>query len=256
MQSRPRICAAVGVLGAALLLGGCAPDSSGTRIEPKLEEISEIRKVGLYVEVQRGFAVRLQYFSNADRGWLEQMLVGSLGRFLGSALYGGVFGVLAEYSPDRDATVRLKPQGAPVDNEEAIGSALLDMFRTAHVFPAGELIQSESLALARERGNDALFVFAIRRWGLRPPLGTKYETGDKALAQLELNVHLKLVSSATWKVLWERDEPYVDSECYSLGDFKSQEGLLARRMKHALQHVCDWTASEIHITPYRQETMP
>jgi len=256
MRSGPRICAAVGVLGAALLLGGCTPGSSGTRIEPKLEEISRIQKVGLYVEVQRGFGVRLQYLSSADRGSLEQMLVGSLGRFLGSFMYGGVLGLLVEYSPDRNATVRLKPQSAPVDSEQAIGRALLNMFRTASVFPAGELVQSGSLALARERGNDALLVFTIWRWGLRLPPGSKYEKGDKALAQLELNVQVKLVSSATQKVLWKRNESYVDSECYSLGDFKSQEGLVVRRMEHALQQVCDWTANEIHRTPYHREAMP
>jgi len=256
MRSGLGICVAVGMLCAALLPGGCTPGASGTRVEPKLAEISRIQKIGLYVKVQHGFAVRLQYVSNADRGWLEQGLVGSLGRFLGAAMFGGVFGLLAEYSPDRNATVRLQPQSAPVDSEQAIGSALLNMFRIDNVFPAGELLQSGSPVSAGQRGNDAVLIFAIRRWGLRPPLGSRYEKGDQALAQLELNVHLKLVSSATQEVLWEREEPYVDSDCYRLGDFTSQEGLLARRMEHALQQVCHWTANEIHRTSYYREAKP
>ncbi len=152
--------------------------------------------------------------------------------------------------------IQAQPQSAPVDSQQAIGSALLNMFRTGNVFPAGELVQSGSLALARERGDDAVLVFRIWRWGLRRPPGTRYEQGDKALAQLELNVQLRLVSSATQKVLWERNESYVDSERYTLGDFRSQEGLVVSRMERALQQACDWTANEIRRTPYRREVMP
>jgi len=56
--------------------------------------------------------------------------------------------------------------------------------------------------------------FTIRRWGLRPPLGGKYDihsVGDKARATLELDVNLKLVSCTTGKVLWQRDEFYIDA---------------------------------------------
>ena len=58
---------------------------------------------------------------------------------------------------------------------------------------------------------------------LRPPLGSKYYKGDKALAKLELDANLKLVSFPKGKVLWKRDELYIDSESYSLGEFKLQE---------------------------------
>ncbi len=247
---KARIYAFIILLVSALILSGCAPGPPGTITEPDPEDISRIKKVGLCVKVQKGFAVRLGYVSSADRFWLEQMLVDNLGRFLGSLAYGGV-GILREYSPDRNATEYLKPEAAPVDSAEAIGLALSRKFRTAKIFPAVELVQPQSLTAAKEQGFDTLFILTVRRWGLRPPLGSKYATGDKAAAQLELDANLRLISSATRKVLWERNELYRDSECYSLGDFKSKnkKGLLANRMWYVLQLICDRTSNEIHRTP-------
>jgi len=242
---RARIYAFTILLVSALILSGCAP---GPNIEPDPEDISLIKNVGLYVKVQRKFAVRLGYISTADRYWLEQMLVDNLGRFLGSLAFGGV-GVLREYSDDRQDTIDLKPEAAPVDSAEAIRRALSHKFQTAKIFPAVELVQSKSLAAAKEQGIDTLFILTVRRWGLRPPLGSKYATGDKAAAQLELDANHRLISSATGKVLWERNELYMDSECYSLGDFKSKKGLLAIRMWYVLQLICDRTSNEIHRTP-------
>jgi len=250
------------LLVSALILSGCAPGQTGTHVKPSLDDISRIKKVGLYVKVEKGFAVRLQYISNTDEVFLANLICYSLaarsGARLGGAsadtaaaigtVFGGAMAVAGEFSPDKRATRAMKPEAAQLDSAESIGYALLDAFQTAKVFPAIELMSSESTTAGREHGTDALFVFTVRRWGLRPPLGSKYDTGDKAMAQLELDVNLKLVSSATGKVLWERDEFYLDSECYSLGDFKSQAGLLAGRMEHALQLVCDRTANELHRT--------
>jgi len=248
---RARIYAFTILLVSALILSGCAPGPSGTIIEPDPEDISRIKKVGLCVKVQKGFAVRLGYVSNADRHWLEQMLVDNLGRFLGSLAYGGPLGWVSEHSSDRNAGEALKPEAAPVDSAEAIGRALLRKFQTDKIFPAVDLVQSQSLAAAKEHGIDTLFILTVRRWGLRPPLASKYATGDKAAAQLELGANHRLISSATGKVLWERNELYTDSECYSLGDFKSKnkKGLLARRMWYVLQLICDRTSNEVHRTP-------
>lgn len=249
VKSNLRIYAVTILLTAALILNGCATGRPGTLVEPSPEDISRIRKVGLHVKVQKGFAVRLGYVSNADRHWLDQMLVDNLGRFLGSFAHGGPFGWFAEYSVDRNATEYLKPEAAPVDSSEAIGRALSRKFRTAKILPAVEFVQPQSLAAAKEHGFDTLFILTVRRWGLRPPLGSKYVTGDKAAAQLELDANHRLISLATRKVLWERNELYRDSKCYSLGDFKSQKGLLASRMRYVLQLICDRTSNEIHRTP-------
>ena len=247
----------------ALTLSGCATGRTGTHVEPSFEDISRIKKVGLHVKVERGFAVRLQYISNADTIFLSNMINIGLGSYQGVRLAGasaetaagigtgiGIAGaVIGEFSPDKRATRALKGEAAQINSAVAIGYELVDKLEAANVFPTVELISSDSLDLAREHGSDTLFIFTIRRWGLRPPLGSKYDvhkTGDKAKAQLELDMNLKLISSANGKVLWERNEFYIDNKSYSLGDFKSQEGLLVSRMEHALQLVCNWTYNEIY----------
>jgi hypothetical protein len=236
------------LLTSALTLSGCATGRTGTHVEPSFEDISRINKVGLHVKVNKGFAVRLKYYSLADRHWLEQILVDNLGRFYGSLAYGGFVGYFREYSHEREATIELKPESSPVDSAEAIGHMLLYTFKTNKVFPEIELVQSQSSLSAQEGGIDTFLFFTVRRWGLCAPLGSEYETGDKAKAQLELDVNLKLVSSANGKVLWKRNELFIDSEIYTLGDFKSQAGLVVKRMGYVLQLVCRCTVNEIYRT--------
>ena len=232
-----RICTVIILMVSVLTLSGsgCAPPPNGTLVPPDFEEISRIKKVGLCVKIERRFAVRLQYLSSADQSFLANLI-----------LFGVPIAVVLEFTPDKEDTRVLKPKAAQLDGARAIGSALLDVFETGKVFPAIELVASESLTSARERGIDALFIFTVRRWGLRPPLGSEYDKGDKAIAQLELDVNHTLVSSTTGKVLWKRNELYLDSESYSLGDFKQKDGLLGSRMERLLQLACDRTASEVH----------
>jgi hypothetical protein len=256
-----------------LILHGCATGRTGTHVEPNFEDISRIEKVGLHVNVERGFAVRLQYITNVDEASFEDLithglleagqarflenLAGMVGPDIASGI--GVAGnVAGEFSPDKQATRSLIMQAAPLNSAEAIGYVLLHKFQTKKIFPEVELMQSQSPTSAQESGIDTFFIFTVRRWGLRPPLGSKYDVHsqrDKALAQLELDVNLKLISSVTGKILWERDEFHIDDKSYSLGDFKSQEGLLARRMERALQLVCDWTANEIYRTRFNKESI-
>jgi hypothetical protein len=230
-----------------MILSGCTAGRTGTHIEPSFEEISRIKKVGLCIKVEKGFAVRLQYISNADQIFFGNLMSATLaGGFIGAAM--AVFG---EFSPDKQATREIRPDVAQIESPEAIGRAQMDRIRITKVFPSIVVIQPRSVRSAKQNGIDALFFFTIRRWGLRPPLGSKYdihETGDKAQATLELDMNLKLASTATGKILWERDEFYVDSQSYSLGAFKSQKKLLVDRLEYALYSVCDWTANELSIT--------
>jgi hypothetical protein len=225
----------------ALVLSGCHKP-----VEPSFEDISRIKKVGVCVRVERGFAVRLQYISNADQNFFGNLMsAGLAGGFIGMGL-----AVFSEFSPDKEFTRELRPDAVQMDNAEAIGYVLVNKFRTAGGFPTVELVQSQSVRKIQESRIDTFLYFTIRRWGLRPPLGSEYDihkTGDKALATLELDINLKLVSSDTKKVLWERDEFYVDSQSYTLNDFKSQKELLVSRLDHALQLVCNWTANELSI---------
>lgn len=230
----------------AMILRGCTPGPSGPQIEPDFEDISRIKKVGLYVRVEKGFGVRLQYVSNSDITFFSS--------FMSATLAGGIIGaglaVMGEFSPDKQAKRKLKPNAAQMESTEAIGQAHMDELRFTTIFPTVVLTQSPSLSKAKENGIDTLFYFTIRRWGLRPPLGSKYDihyTRDKALAQLELDVNLMLVSSATGKVLWKYNELYIDRQSYTLSDFKSQKGLLVDRLKHALHSISDLTVNELSI---------
>jgi hypothetical protein len=230
----------------SMILRGCTPGRSGPIIESDFENISRIKKVGLYVKVEKGFAVRLQYVSNADISFFSSLMSATLaGGIIGAGL-----AVMGEFSPDKQATRKLKPNAAQMESAEAIGQTNMDKLRFTTIFPSVVLVQSPSLNKARENGIDAIFYFTIRRWGLRPPLGSKYDVHyarDKALAQLELNVNLMLVSCATGKVLWKFNELYIDRQSYTLGDFKSQKGLLVDRLKYALQSVSDLTVNELSI---------
>jgi len=239
---------------------GCAPGPTGTHVEANPEDISRIKKVGLFVKVEKGFAVRLQYVSNAEEVFLANLICYSLAARSGARLagasataagrigtaIGAAAAVAGEISPDKQATRALSAEAAKMNSAHAIGSALVDKLQNANVFPTVAIVQSQSRSTAQEGGIDTLFVLTVRRWGLRPPLDSKYGTGDKAMAQLELDMNHKLVSSTTEKILWERDELYLDSKSYSLGDFKHKEGLLGSRMEHLLQLVCDRTANEVH----------
>ncbi len=255
------------LLVVVVILSGCRTGRTGTLVEPNHEEISRIRKVGLCVEVERGFAVRLQYVSNADELEVSlQNLIGSglvvavqksrgvPGEAMVAGAIGGVVGgvigdMILEPSPDVRNTKALRPEAVQINSADAIAYALADKLQTAKIFPAVEMVQSQFLATVHESGIDTLFIFTVRRWGLRPPPGSKYEKGDKAKAQLELDVNLKLVSSTKDKILWERNDFYLDGKTFSIGDFKSQKGLLISRMDYALQMVCDLTAKEIYRTP-------
>jgi hypothetical protein len=258
-----RICAVTILLVSVLILNGCATGRTGTYVEPSPEDISRIMKVGLHVKVERGFAVRLQYISNADTIFLSNMINIGMGSYQGARLAGasaetaagistgiGIAGaVISELSPDKRATRALKTDAAQINSADAIGYVLVDKLEATKVFPMVELIPSDSLDSAREHGKDTLLIITVRRWGLRPPLGSKYNihsTGDKTEAQLELDVNLKLISSANGKILWERNEFHIDNKSYSLGDFKSQEGLLVSRMELALQLVCNRMHNEIY----------
>jgi hypothetical protein len=253
---------AVALLLAVLgTLSGCATGRTGTHVEPSPDDLSRIRKVGASVNVEHGFAVRLQYVSNADRLFIMD-LIGGVGSGLHGSLQatGGVLGdatvfgtgvgaaavVAGEFSPDKRATRALNSEAAKMKSADAIGRFLVDRLQAATVFPEVELLPSQPADAAPENDMDARFVVTVRKWGLRPPLGSKYGSGDKRLAQLELDVNLRLMSPGGERVLWERDEFYLDNECYSLGDFKSRAGLLVSRLELALQKVCDRTNNEIH----------
>lgn len=261
-----RIYAVTILLAVDMILSGCTRGRSGTHVEPNHEEISRIEKVGLCVKVEKGFGVRLQYVSNADQVFFGNLILGISSGTQGSLkATGGVVGdltalgagigaaaaVAGEFSPDKRATRALTPEAAKMKSAEAIGYVLLDKLDAAKIFPEIEILPYGKPAAAGAQRKDALFVFTVRRWGLRPPLGSKYDvhnTGDNAPAQLELDINIKLISSATGKVLWERDEFYVDGKSYTLSDFKSQKGLLVGRLKYALHLVCDWMAVELSVT--------
>jgi len=255
------------LLAVVMILNGCRTGRTGTLVEPNHEEISRIKTVGLCVKVERGFAVRLQYISNADEVEVSlQNLIGS-GLFvavqksrgvpvevMAAGAIGGVVGsvigdAILEPSPDVRNTKTLKPEVAQINTADAIAYTLVDKLQTTKIFPEVEMVKSQSLMLAHEKGIDTFLILTVRKWGLRPPPASKYEKGDKAEAQLELDLNLKLVSSSGDKVLWERNELYLDSKTFSIGDFKTQKGLLAGRMDYALQMVCDLTAKEIYRTP-------
>jgi hypothetical protein len=250
------------LLAGAGVLSGCTNQGSGTHVELNPEDSSWIKRVGVSVNVERGFAVRLQYVTNAD-----QLFIGNLISGMGSGVQGSLqatggvvsagttaigagvgagIAAIGEFSYDKRATRAMNSEAAKMKSADAIGGVLVDSLRTARVFPEVELLSSQPSGAAQENCVDTLFVVTVRKWGLRPPLESKYRMGNKAAAQLELDVNLKLVSSGTGKVLWESDEYYMDSKCYTLGDFKSRQGLLVSRMELALQKVCEWTANEIH----------
>jgi len=92
------------------MMNGCATGRTGTHVEANLEDTSRIENVGLCVIVEKGFAVRLQYVSNADQNVFGSLLSATwAGGFVGAGM--AAFG---EFSPDKQATRKLRP--AAIEN--------------------------------------------------------------------------------------------------------------------------------------------
>ena len=123
------------------------------------------------------------------------------------------------------------------DPKKQMEERLHHYMQIANVFTT---IDEDTNALEGEK-LDAVLEVTLKEWGLRLCTGS----GSSKQVQVGLDVHGKMLSLEDHSTVWERNELYLDGECYSLEDFRYREGLLESVLTRAIDNLSGKIVNEI-----------
>lgn len=167
---------------------------------------------------------------------------GVAGALIGLAVTSGMDSAIA-HSSDASSTERLENHVRGLDPEKILRDRLLQEFEKHQLFPSVISASAGDHDAVRKTGADGVLTLTIKHWGVRlcaPPGG-----GDKLQAGFLYNS--RIVEVGKPQALWERDELYLDGDCYSLAELNSQGSLLQSILSRAIDNLSGKLVNEIRF---------
>lgn len=250
-MAHPRALRAVGISLAkvAFLSMLCAAQScsptTGTRLSSSPPSLSGFTTLALTVSAQEGFSVRLVREQSPNAGTVIAGVIGVLGGPAGIAVGLAVGSAMDSVSRriDGRSAERLAPYVNRLDPEKVFRDKILSEFNNDQPLPAVMVFAAGDQAAVQQGGADGTLTVTIKQWGVRCCSSPGRE--EKVQAGLLYNGRIAEVGKS--QPLWERDELYLDGECYSLDELDSKGALLQAIMSRALENASGKFVNEIRF---------
>lgn len=213
-------------LMSVLFLCSCTT-TTGTKISHTQNTLSKINKIGIIVNKENEFSVRLSR---------DKMTTTSTCLF-------GLLGYAIEHSAraniDQNLANEFRPQIGIFNPEKHMEEKLLYYLQSAKVFRAVEIGKAEDHALLKKMQFDAVLKITIKEWGLRLCVGAD----KKEQLQAGIDIHALLIEHGT--TIWERNELYIDRDCHSLEELRSQKEIVENNLARAVDDLSARIVNEI-----------
>ena len=212
------------------LLSSCTP-TTGTKVLVDRSSLTKLQRLGVTVTKDEDFSVRLAREKTTTIG----------------AAFGGLLGAgieaAARSNTDTQYAAQLKPVLIAYDPARLLTEGLLRHLQNEQVFPTVVNVPAEEKNAVRGRGLDGVLEITLKQWGLRLCRGPNTE--EKV--QAGLHVEGRIVAVEKGEAMWERHELYLDGECRTLEELRSQEGLLVNVLSRAIDHLSGKMVNEIRF---------
>lgn len=205
--------------------------TTGTKSSLNQNTLSKINKIGITVKSENDFSVRLSRDKMANVGTAILGLVGT-------AIEAGV-----RTGTDQKLEKELKSKINNFDLEKHMNEKLRSYLRSAKVFRAVESVNVEDHSELKGKNFDAILNIAIKEWGLRLCVGAD----KKKQLQVGIDIHGEVLFLKGGNTLWERNELYLDGECYSLEEIKSHDGIIENILDRAVDNLSGKIINEIRF---------
>lgn len=212
------------------LLSSCTP-TTGTKVVVDRSSLTRLQQMGATVTKDEEFSVRLAREQTTSMG----------------AAFGGLIGAgieaAARSNTDTQYAEQLKPVLGTYDPARLLTEELLKNLQREHVFYTVVSLPAEDKNVVQGRRLDGVLAITLKQWGLR--LCRSPTTEEKVQAGLQVAGHI--TSAEKGEIVWERHELYLDGECRTLEELRSQEGLLVNALSRAIDHLSGKIVNEIRF---------
>lgn len=203
------------ILLVGLLTLACTP-KTGTRASLRPGDLERVHTVGIRVNVERGFSVRVSREQMTNTG----------------AIAGGFIGDMVEKSIrasyDRRLEDELQPALGVFEPGRVMRARLHEYLQRAGVATQTEPAQDSPPSAAHVL--DAVLKVTIRDWGFQLCPGP----GSAERLQAAISMHGQLVLLPDGRTVWERDELYLHGEGRAAYDLRTETGLLTSVLTQAV----------------------
>ena len=218
------------LLASVLLIGLVLSSCRGKEIPLVEGNWAKIKRIAILVKGEGDFSVRLS----------REKMSASLNEYAnldapGLVLWAMEAGVRS--AADQRKTDKLKPKADDFDPKAVMEERLNHYMKLANVFTT----QDEEGKLLEGRKLDAILEITLKGWDLRLCAAP----GSQKRVQVALDVHGRILLLEDRRTAWERNEFYLDGECYSVEDFLYREGLLKAVFIRALDNLSAKIVDEV-----------
>ena len=209
-----------------LILSSCTVVTTGTRTPLNQSNLSKIKKIGILVKKEENFSVRLSFIKGPS----------PLG-----VLFPFVLGVEAgvRLSIDKKLEEEFKPILGHFDPKKLMNDRLHQSLQLAKVFHTVVSINEEEWNVLERKELDGILEITLKEWGLYPCVSAS----DQAV--VGFNMHGRILLLEHGSIAWERNELYLDGDCYFLEDFRSREELLRDVLIGAIGDLSEIIVNEV-----------
>ena len=226
MKRAYRVCSAVLL---SMLLSACTT-TTGTRVQLTESQLKGIQTLGVYVQTNHQFSVRMAREEMTDTGAL-------LGGLIGAGIESGV-----RDSQDKRRETALLPLSQRFDLRQTVADDLQKYLTAINLFTTVRPVDTDKWDALRANGVDAVLNVNLGQWGL---IVCNSAGGKDKRTQVGIEAHEELLDLSSGKIIWERNEDYLDGDCRVFDDFESQSNLLTSLLGTAVDNMTGRIANEI-----------
>lgn len=205
--------------------------TTGTKSSLNQNTLSKINKIGITVKSENDFSVRLSRDKMTNVGT-------ALFGLVGLAVEAGV-----RAGTDQELENEFRPKVGNFNPAKHMNEKLLHYLQLAKVFRVVERVNVKDHSELKGKDFDAILNVAIKEWGLRLCVGTD----KKEQLQAGIDIHGKVLLLEGGNTLWERNELYLDGECYSLEEIRSHDGIIENILDRAVDNLSGKIVNEIRF---------
>ena len=225
------ICSWMLFLFIGLVLSSCTT-TTGNRIPLSQANLTKIKRIGILVKTEGDFSVRVSRDSSNGMGGSTGGLLGLVGYAIGSSIEEEVRSYV-----DRKLHEELKPKLGDFDPKKLMEERLHHYMQLTKVFVTKNIDQN----VLEGKKLDGVLEVTLKDWGFRS--STCPDSTKEIQVGLEVQGSMLLLEDQS--TVWERNQLYLDGECYSLEHFRNREGLLEDVLTRAIDNLSSKIVYEI-----------
>lgn len=214
-----------------LVISSCTT-TTGNRIPLRQANLTKIKKIGILVKNQGDFSVKVSRDKSKGVGGSAGSFLGLVGYAVGSSIEDEIRSYV-----DRRVEEGLKSILSDFDPKKLMEERLHRYMQLTKFFVTKNVEQNA----LEEKELDGVLEVTLVDWGFRS--STCPDSTKEVQVGLEVQARMLLLEDRS--TVWERNELYLDGECYSLEDFRYREESLKAVLTRAIDNLSNKIVYEI-----------